>query len=96
MCVIKGDKNMIGKINCNTPSFGARIVMTPYFKEGLYTAANYNNDNVSLCQKSDFLNALELIEKDSSTIHFILPEKELFLINLKNFYRLLINLYVYF
>ena len=63
---------MIGKVNCNTPSFGAKIVQTPYFKEGLHSAMNYRDDNISLDQKVDFLNAVKLIKNDKSMDEFII------------------------
>ena len=61
---------MIGKINYSSPSFGARIVLTPYFKEGLYTASKYRDDEVSLSKKTDFLNAVSLIQQDKSMDEF--------------------------
>ena len=61
---------MIGKVNCNTPSFSARIVQTPYFKEGLHSAMKFKDDNISLDQKVDFLNAVKLIKNDKSMNEF--------------------------
>ena len=61
---------MVGKVNNYTPSFGARIVQTPYFKEGLHSATNWRCDEISLKQKVDFLNAVTLIQNDDSIGEF--------------------------
>ena len=56
---------MIRQINTTKPSFKAKIEMTPYLQEGLYTASNTKENGILLKEKVEFLNALKLISNDN-------------------------------
>ena len=62
---------MISKVSGNTLSFGAKIVTTPYLEDGLYEIM-YKKSQLSLEDKVDFMNAIELIKDDDSFDEFVI------------------------
>lgn len=75
---------MIKKINGLPLSFGAKIIMTPYLQEGLYTASNTKETSGSIKEKVEFLNALALISQDKTFDTFeIRGDKKYVVINPK-------------